>query len=68
MLTPVAAVVWGYLTVEGENAHIHESYKEMQGLVHMFRCPSTDLIQIPDYKAESLFVATIMWKVASLML
>ena len=24
MLLPVAAAVWGYLTVEGENAHIHE--------------------------------------------
>lgn len=48
--------------------HIHEIYSEMQGLVHMLRCPSIDLIQILGYKAESLFVATVMGKVASPML
>lgn len=68
MLPFVVAVVWGYLMVEGENVHIHEICSEMQGLVHMLRCPSVDLTQVLGYKAESLFVATVMGKVASLML
>lgn len=63
MLPPVVAVVWGYLTVEGESAHVHESCNEKQGLMHMLRCPSIDLSQILDYKAESLCIATIMGKV-----
>lgn len=63
MLPPVVAVVWGYLTVEGESVHVLESCNEKQGLVHLLRCPSTDLIQILDYKAESFCVATIMGKV-----
>lgn len=68
MLPLVVAVVWGYLIVEGEKVHVHEICSEMQGLVHMLRCPSVDLTQVLGYKAESLFVATVMGKVASLML